>query len=456
MSKSKLLYHGLALISTGILLFSQSIPALAESTKELTSNELENNSPHKCHVKGTTPGKPELQNEEASTEEVSSQSDEQMDDPETTTTSSENPEAENESESSASSEPEEKPTVKEKSHQPQKDNEIKVQKQQRAQLVKPEGSDTQAPVVENYQSETGFEAPIAEESPSTNILRDLDTAEFILLIGEQARTIAQKQDLYASVMIAQAILESGSGSSVLATAPNFNLFGIKGSCLGRSISLNTQEDDGTGNLYTIQASFKKYASYQESLEDYAQLMHTGLTSDKEYYSGVWKSKAPIYEEATSFLQGRYATDIHYAQKLDQLIRTYDLTQYDHPFKLSHDENQKTQAVRNEALKYLGIPYVWGGTTPDGFDCSGLVQYVFKKALGVDTGRVTTQQEHRGIEVPLSALRTGDLLFWGARGSSHHVAIYIGSGEFIQAPETGDVVKISKLEDFMPDFARRII
>ncbi|MFW8053064.1 glucosaminidase domain-containing protein [Vagococcus fluvialis] len=158
--------------------------------------------------------------------------------------------------------------------------------------------------------------------------KNQSTAEFIEEIGEDARAIGQKNDLYASVMIAQAILESGSGNSGLASAPNYNLFGIKGSYKGESVQMPTLEDNGSGSMYTITAKFRKYPSYKESLEDYATLMTGGTLGRSTFYQGAWKSNTDNYEEATKYLTGRYATDTRYNEKLNGLIETYDLTQYD--------------------------------------------------------------------------------------------------------------------------------
>lgn len=158
--------------------------------------------------------------------------------------------------------------------------------------------------------------------------KDESVDSFIRKIGESARKIGQEKDLYASVMIAQAILESASGQSQLAKAPNYNLFGIKGTHNGKSVSMATQEDLGNGTLYATQAGFRVYESYEDCFNDYATLLKEGLTSDPNYYAGVWKSNADTYQEATRFLTGRYATDTQYNQKLDGLIETYDLTTYD--------------------------------------------------------------------------------------------------------------------------------
>ncbi|RBS79712.1 N-acetylmuramoyl-L-alanine amidase [Enterococcus faecium] len=179
-------------------------------------------------------------------------------------------------------------------------------------------------------------APIQELVPSSkqdnegniHFEKDESVETFIRKIGESARKIGQEHDLYASVMIAQAILESASGQSQLAQAPNYNLFGIKGTHNGKGVSFATQEDLGNGTLYTTQATFRQYENYEDSLNDYAQLLKEGLTGNSHFYDGVWKTNAKTYQEATKFLTGRYATDTSYDKKLNGLIETYDLTKYD--------------------------------------------------------------------------------------------------------------------------------
>ncbi|HGF8315491.1 TPA: glucosaminidase domain-containing protein, partial [Enterococcus faecium] len=179
-------------------------------------------------------------------------------------------------------------------------------------------------------------SPIQELVPSSkqdnegniHFEKNESVESFIRKIGESARKVGQENDLYASVMIAQAILESASGQSQLAQAPNYNLFGIKGTHNGKGVSFATQEDLGNGTLYTTQATFRQYENYEDSLNDYAQLLKEGLTGNSQFYSGVWKTNAKTYQEATKFLTGRYATDTKYNQKLNGLIETYHLTDYD--------------------------------------------------------------------------------------------------------------------------------
>jgi cell wall-associated NlpC family hydrolase len=101
-----------------------------------------------------------------------------------------------------------------------------------------------------------------------------------------------------------------------------------------------------------------------------------------------------------------------------------------------------------AERYLGVPYVWGGADPaTGFDCSGLVMYVYRQ-LGIDLLHFSGSQYREGAPVPLDALAPGDLVFFdlGPLGPGH-VGMYIGGGRFIQAPHSGDVVKISSLSEF---------
>lgn len=106
--------------------------------------------------------------------------------------------------------------------------------------------------------------------------------------------------------------------------------------------------------------------------------------------------------------------------------------------------------------YLGVPYLWGGTSPSGFDCSGLVQYTYKQ-LGISISRTSYTQVNDGRKVDKSELKAGDLVFFARQGDVHHVGMYIGNGQFIHAPQTGDVVKISNLSDRSDYYtARRIV
>ncbi|HVS84071.1 MAG TPA: C40 family peptidase, partial [Gaiellaceae bacterium] len=105
-----------------------------------------------------------------------------------------------------------------------------------------------------------------------------------------------------------------------------------------------------------------------------------------------------------------------------------------------------------ALRYLGIPYVWGGASTSGFDCSGLVMYVYAQ-LGISLPHYTVSQWDATIPVAYSDMQPGDLVFFDGLG---HVGIYIGNGQFVDAPHTGSVVRIDSLGSFGGfDGARRV-
>lgn len=111
------------------------------------------------------------------------------------------------------------------------------------------------------------------------------------------------------------------------------------------------------------------------------------------------------------------------------------------------------AVIAEAKKYLGVKYVWGGTTPSGFDCSGFTSYVFR-TVGVSLPRVSRDQQNFGTKISTSQVQPGDLVFKGK--PAYHVGIYIGGGKYIHAPQTGDVVKISSYKPSKFSSATRVL
>ncbi len=104
-----------------------------------------------------------------------------------------------------------------------------------------------------------------------------------------------------------------------------------------------------------------------------------------------------------------------------------------------------------AMKFLGVPYVWGGASPSGFDCSGLVQYCYAE-VGIQVPRTARDQYFAGSPIPadrLDLLQPGDLVFFAYDNDLeqiHHVGIYAGGGTYIHAPQTGDVVRVSSLQE----------
>lgn len=115
----------------------------------------------------------------------------------------------------------------------------------------------------------------------------------------------------------------------------------------------------------------------------------------------------------------------------------------------------TGDVVSIAAKYIGVPYVWGGKTPSGFDCSGFTSYVFREAYGIEIGGYTVPQENSGTQIAVSSAQVGDLIFWGSRGATYHVAIYVGGGQYIHAPAPGQTVTYSSYNLSGASFAVRV-
>lgn len=153
------------------------------------------------------------------------------------------------------------------------------------------------------------------------------TSQFITKLGPSVKSVANSYKLYPSVMMAQAALESGWGSSQLSTQAN-NYFGVKGSYNGQSVTMSTAEYDSNGQLYYTDAQFKKYPSIKASMTDNAQLLRNGISGNASFYSGTWRENAKTYQDAANALTGKYATAPNYGQSLITLIQTYGLTSLD--------------------------------------------------------------------------------------------------------------------------------
>ncbi len=127
-----------------------------------------------------------------------------------------------------------------------------------------------------------------------------------------------------------------------------------------------------------------------------------------------------------------------------------------PKPVAKPKPKASSSLLSNAAKYLGTPYVWGGKSPSGFDCSGFVQHVYKETYGKDIGGWTGAQQYAGKVIPMSEAKPGDLYFWGAPGgSTSHVAIATGGGKYIHAPQPGQSVSYSSTSWYAPNFAIRV-
>lgn len=265
---------------------------------------------------------------------------------------------------------------------------------------------------------------------------------------EMVETALECQEEYghpAGCTIAQIICESGCGDhlSGLATQDN-NLFGIKwassfASCSevsGKS-SYATQEEYG-GETVTIMADFTSFKSYKDCIVFRSRVL---LANDR-YAGNALIQEAIANHDSDKMAEGLkdagYATSSAYVDSLKSIMKTYNLYRFD---GMTLDQFKSGTASGNAIVEaahsQLGVPYVWGGSTPNvGLDCSGLTQWCYAQA-GISIPRYSEDQATGGTKIPLSEARPGDILW-----RPGHVAIYIGGDQYIHEPQTGDVCKIS--------------
>lgn len=275
-------------------------------------------------------------------------------------------------------------------------------------------------------------------SDSFNVVDSQDTRDFIQSIAKDAHQIGKDQDIYASVMIAQAILESDSGKSSLAQSPNHNLFGIKGDYKGQSVTFNTLEADSSNHMFSIQAGFRKYPSTKQSLEDYADLIKHGIDGNPSIYKPTWKSEALSYKDATSHLSRSYATDPNYSKKLNSIIKHYHLTSFD-------KEKMPNMKKYNKSI---------------GTDVSGNDFKPFTETSGTSPyphGQCTWYVYHRMNQFDSSISGDlGDAHNWNNRAESegytvthtpkNHTAVVFEAGQLGSDTQYGHVAFVEKVND----------
>lgn len=180
------------------------------------------------------------------------------------------------------------------------------------------------------------------------------------------------------------------------------------------------------NLKLLEQKEDELVLKQEALKEEIEKLNEDKKALEEEKTNLENKKKEVEEEIARLEASRLAMATSY-----QSLPILDIP-----------ASETASTVLKEAFNYLGVPYVWGGTSPSGFDCSGFVQYVFKNSVGVSLPRVSQSQQNSGTRVSISNIQPGDLVFFGT--PAHHVGIYIGNGQYIHAPHTGDVVKISQL------------
>ena len=263
---------------------------------------------------------------------------------------------------------------------------------------------------------------------------------------EMVVTALECQEEYghpAGCTIAQIICESGVGDSLSGLAErDRNLFGIKwadsfAGCpeVEGWSSWQTGEELG-GQDVQVQARFTVFSSHRDCI-----VFRSRVLLQAERYAGNALIRRAI-EECDSDLMAEglkdagYATDSSYVEALKSAMDAYGLRRFDGMTVEEYESGEAAMAAVLEAARsQLGVPYVWGGSTPgEALDCSGLTQWCYSQA-GIAIPRTANEQHEGGEEVPLSEARPGDILW-----RDGHVAIYVGGDSYIHAPKPGDVVR----------------
>lgn len=205
--------------------------------------------------------------------------------------------------------------------------------------------------------------------------------------------------------------------------------------VGQTLTINDPAKDPAQEAAAQQAAQQQAA---------AQAQQEAAAQQATQQQAATQVQQPVQNQAPAQTQAP-------AQQTQQVQQQAQPAQVQQPQQQVVSTSADGAAIAAYAQSFIGTPYVWGGSTPSGFDCSGLTQYVYAH-FGKQIGRNTIAQESAGAHIPVSQAQVGDLLFWGTPGSTYHVAIYLGGNSFVAAPEPGQSVKIGNMAYFMPSFA----
>ena len=202
--------------------------------------------------------------------------------------------------------------------------------------------------------------------------------------------------------------------------------------------MDMMERLGNSDVDTVHA----IAAYKREIKDRRVRLEADeksaarLVADREQH----KNELIALEADLQGLTGKIKKQIKKLKYQAKLRAQLALTGYSGPIPGPVDPNSPGHPeIVALAQQYFGVPYVWGGASPSGFDCSGLVMYVYAK-IGIGMNHGATDQQRQSTPVPLSDLKPGDCIFFGNASFSHHVAIFVEGTTCIEAPRTGDVVR----------------
>ncbi len=225
------------------------------------------------------------------------------------------------------------------------------------------------------------------------------------------------------------------------------------------------KDGSVWNVAETAVDSKGSLWYKVGTREWIEARYTVDVSEEEPVKTATKTtkkKSPVANLANKVKQAtqkKKTTKEDKVKKVNQIVNeTVKKTTANKKTNTSSIQaSSKAASVVALAKEQVGKPYVWGATGPDKFDCSGLVQYVYQHAAGINLPRTTYDQVKVGQTVPLDKLQAGDLVFWGSETAPYHVAIYIGNNQYVNSatPDQGTILQ-NMSSYYYPTIAKRVL
>lgn len=266
-----------------------------------------------------------------------------------------------------------------------------------------------------------------------------------------AATVSSSAESAATTTQTSKVNESGVSSTTAATRTTTASSATVSSSVSASSVSSASASSATSSSTTVQRKVQVDATYQVASSAVAQSSSSQkvASSASVASSATTSSSTAASSSAATSSSASAATSSSATQSSQQATTPTNST------TASSNTALQSGSVVSLAVKLAsaGIPYVYGGNTTSGMDCSGLVQYVFKYADGVSLPHNTVAQEAYVSKHSVASAQPGDILFWGTPGNTYHDAIYIGNNQYVAAPHTGSNVQIQTISSyFMPSFA----